>query len=129
MKKILLILGFLASTFISFSQSRLGYTEAEIKSDLYLWTFQSAYTNDDSTYYIYSETPDNYVVAYYFNSSGICNFCKLYTSDNATLNTFVQKYNNQYVIISDTKWKMYNSNGVMNIELIFKDGFSYFIYY
>jgi hypothetical protein len=35
------------------------------------------------------------------------------------LKHFIELYNKEYVIISDTEWKMYSKNNVATIELIY----------
>ena len=49
--------------------------------------------------------------------------------DNQTaLNVLVERYNREYVIISETEWKMYGNNGIMKISLIFaEEGGYYFL--
>jgi len=45
------------------------------------------------------------------------------------LNYYVEKYNNEYVIVSDKEWKYYTNNGlVLHIKLLYLEGNSYFNY-
>lgn len=130
MKPIFLFFTFLILSFTSFSQARIGFNSYVIKSDFYFWTFQSDYTNDGTnTYYIYTNTPERGMWAYYFNSEGICFLCKFFPNTQGDLNYYVENFNNKYVIVSDTEWKMYNNNGIMNIKLQFENGLSYFVFY
>jgi len=128
-KTILFILILLSTTLIGQSQGiRLGSTETQIKSEFYTWTFNSNHTTD-GIYYIYSNNYVRGTITYYFNANNVVNVCKVYPYTQGDLNYFAEEYTKHYVVISDTQWKAYTSEGIFNIELIFKDNLSYFIYY
>ena len=58
---------------------------------------------------------------YMFDSEDICKICLLVPDTQGDLNYYVELYNSQYVIVSETEWKMYNKNGIAKIELIFNN--------
>jgi len=112
------------------AQSRLGSTAAEIRKEFSDSEFklESGYTSD-YTYYIKIKTSIATVI-YYFDSKYICNLCMIIPDDQGSLNFYVEYYNNNYVIISSVKWKMYSEYGISNIELNFLDeGGYYFVWY
>ena len=130
MKKQLSILFFLVCSFtatLSFGQARIGSTEYEIKSDFPDKTFERGYTDKDVKWISFKGLLG--LTIYYCDENGKCNLCALFPNDQKTLNILAEKYNKEYVIISDTKWKMYSAGGVMYIDLKLEDDGYYFIYY
>lgn len=116
-----IVLFFLVQAFCTevSAQARLGSTESEIRKDFSGTSFKIART-DNGTKYIYYEN-NEMVVAYYLNDDNEC-FRTSIIPTQGTLNYLVEKYNKSYVIISDTKWKMYTDNGIVNIDLTFDNG-------
>ncbi len=55
---------------------------------------------------------------HYFTPERICDESQILTRTQGVLNYYVEKYNKSYVIISPTKWKMYNETGICDIELV-----------
>jgi hypothetical protein len=102
------------------AQARIGYTEKQIKSEFANYNFKTAYTKDN-TKYIYWEDAD-LISAYYLDNKNISYACIIVPKKQGILNYLVESYNKKYVIISETQWKMYNNNGIVNIELVFRDG-------
>jgi hypothetical protein len=128
MKKIFILLLFVLLRLFVYSQARLGWTETQIRNDFSTVYFTTAYT-DDGTKYIYGMYNGSNL-AYFFDENGLCDFVVLYPEDQGALNYFVELYNRKYVIISDTKWKAYLTNGgVVNIELKNDDFGTFFIFY
>jgi hypothetical protein len=113
------MLSFFFGIFISFAygQARLGYTEKEIRNESSQRVFDAGYT-DEGIRFIFT-TYSYGSVAYYFTQNGVCQTCMVRPNNQGSLNYLVEEYNRLYVIISDTKWKMYNNVGVMLIELIY----------
>ncbi len=118
--KILLFISWLLFAKNLLAQARIGYTEKQIKSEFSNYNFKTAYTNDN-TKYIYWEDAD-LISAYYLNDKNISYACIIVPKKQGVLNYLIESYNKKYVIISETQWKMYNNNGIVNIELVFKDG-------
>jgi len=116
-----IVLSFLVQAFCTevSAQARLGSTESEIRKDFSGTSFKIDRT-DDGTKYIYYEN-NEMVVFYYLNDDNEC-FVTRIIPRQGTLNYLVEKYNKSYVIISDTKWKMYTDNGIVNIDLTFNNG-------
>lgn len=126
MKHVLLFFTLFFLFQISYSQARIGWTESEIKSDFYYWTFETDYS-DAGLKYIFTDDAEYAIISYYFNSDGYCTFCAVLPNNRAGLNYYVQAYNSRYVVISDTKWKAYLESGVLIIELHFDSESPYFI--
>lgn len=113
----------------SFSQARLGSFAEEIKNEFWEdeYGLKEGYT-DDNIYYL-SLRMDRVSVLYYFNYDKICQFTIIIPDDQGALNYIVENYNNQYVIVSSTEWKMYSKNGISKIQLIYdEEGGYYFMW-
>lgn len=126
MKKILFIIVFSLFAFLTNAQSRLGYTESQIKSDFSNQTFKTNYT-EAGTRYIYFDD-GNILAMYFFDENGICNLCSAYPLRTGVLNYMVEKFNKEYVIIDDTKWKYYTGNVIIYIQLVDVSGKMTFIF-
>lgn len=110
------------------AQSRLGYTEYDIRNvEFPNEKFTTRFTDDKIKYIVWeNERVVNY---YYFDSKGLCNNCFTMPKSVGVLNYYVEKYNNEYVIVSDKEWKYYTNNGlVLHIKLLYLEGNSYFNY-
>lgn len=127
MKKLLLLLFFTLTVFISNSQSRLGYTEYQIKQDFSNKTFKTNYT-EAGVKYVYFD--DGEILAmYFFDEDGICNLCSALPLTSGVLNYMVERFNKEYVIIDDTKWKYYTgSNVIIYIQLVDVSGKMTFVF-
>lgn len=127
MKKIFILFSFFITIF-SFSQSRLGSTEREIKNEFSdrKYELEENYVQNIYTISVRLEIAQ---VHYLFNSDKICEMVFIYPHNQGGLNYYVEMYNNQYVVISDKKWKMYSDNGIANIELKVGDTGSFFVWY
>jgi hypothetical protein len=110
-----------------FSQARLGYTEQQIENIFSEKNFHTGYA-DDGTKYIYTEF-NLCIAAYYFNSYGISDMVILIPKTQGNLNALVERYNSQYVIISQNQWKAYLKNGgIITIYLFYNDNGPYFVF-
>lgn len=127
MKYIFLILALVFSMSYTKAQGRIGYSEWEIRSEFPEKTFKSG-NDKDGDKWIEMET-DISSVRYYFNAlhDWNCYLTMIIPDNQAALNFLVEKYNKEYVIISETKWKMYGNNGITKINLIFADDGGYYI--
>lgn len=121
MKKALLTILFGLASIVIFGQVRLGSSVTEIKKEFWesSYKLKGGYT-DDNLYYISIET-ERASVIYYFNSDKVCTLCAILPDNQGQLNYYVELYNNQYVIVSPTQWKMYSNNGIANINLVYPD--------
>lgn len=127
MKKIILILLFNLFSFFSFSQSRLGFTEYEIRKDFSNEYFYTGKTEQGLKYIYFND--QRIISMYFFDSNGVCNLCSAMPLNSGTLNYMVELYNKQYVIIDDTKWKYYTGNGgIIYISLVEVSGKLTFVY-
>jgi hypothetical protein len=117
------ILVFIATLSV-FGQARIGSTEQSIRNDFSDRTFKSGYDSDGDKW-ISAENSFSSII-YYFNSNKVCYLTAVIPDTEAALNYLVEEYNKTYVIISETKWKMYSANGIMEIELKFSDGGGYY---
>ena len=129
MKKIILTSIFVVTSYIVFGQARLGYSEAEIKTEFSnsRYKLTSDY-NEDGIYYITIET-ERAIVSYLFNSDKICKASFILPNNDGALNFYVEMYNKEYVILSPTNWKVYSSQGISDIELIYpENGGTFFLW-
>ncbi len=110
-----------------FGQARLFSTESQIKSEFSEMNFKSGYLNDGARYISFSNK--DIWVAYSFNKDGLCDFCSVKPKTQGLINATVERFNKQYVIISDREWKFYSDKGIMYINLEFVDQKAIFHYY
>lgn len=128
MNKLLSTIGllFILTTF-AFGQARVRWKEQAIRNDFPARTFDHGYTDKGVKWISFDKEIASTI--YYFDDNGTCNLCAVFPHTQKILNGLVEKYNKEYVIVSDTKWKMYSGNGNMYIELKLKDEGYYFISY
>lgn len=102
----------------SFGQARLGSSAKEIKQEFA--DAKYALKENYGTEGVYSITLRNNLatVIYYFDSEKICGRTIIIPDNEAVLNAYVENYNKNYVVINDTKWKMYSNDGISYIELV-----------
>ena len=105
-------------TKIVISQVRLNYAKSEIVSEFSDNKFklkEFKYNGLDAVA-IFTVRVN---LLYLFNTSksSIMNILIPHTQED--LKHFIELYNKEYVIISDTEWKMYSKNNVATIELIY----------
>lgn len=126
MRKALLTLSLAAVSIIGFGQARLGFSKQEIRTEFIAprYNLQSGYT-DDGTYFISIEV-ERASVIYLFNSEGYCTATGIIPDNQGALNFFVEMYNDRYVIISPTEWKMYSEDGILSIKLIYPENGGYY---
>jgi hypothetical protein len=115
MKKYLLGLLLVLSSFFGFSQSRIGFSEREIRNEFSAETFKVNFT-DKGIKYIYF-TSDYMTAMYFLNSENICTHCIAIPNNVGTLNALVQRYNKEFVIINDVSWKYYTGSNIIYITL------------
>jgi len=127
MKKALLTILISLTGIVVFGQVRLGSSIEEVKSEFWRSELNPTEGYDsDGDYYITVEF-EKAIVQYFFREDEICNLAFLTPKSQGALNFYVELYNKQFVIISDTEWKMYSENGIANIRLIFpEDGRLFF---
>lgn len=129
MKKVVLFITFLLFSFVTFSQSRLGYTAEQIKAEFWESSYNLMSSHDSSGNLYTAIKTNNAFVFYYFNSDNKCIVTFVVPDNQGALNTFVEMYNSRYVILGPTRWKMYSSGGVADIKLVVKeDGRFYFMW-
>jgi len=126
MRRTLLTILFAITSVVVFGQARLGSSASEIKSEFWESTYNQKSGYDDvGDYYISIET-EFASVMYYFNSDKLCYVTYIAPDNQGALNFYVENYNKKYVVVSGTKWKMYNENGISNIELVYPESGGYF---
>jgi hypothetical protein len=126
MKQLLITLTFFFVFNSLFSQSRIGYSEYEIRSEFKFDNFVT-HTMEGGNKYIVKEELGikDY---YYFNSDNICTVCLREPTTTVILNWMVESYNKKYVIISPREWNIYCDNGtILSCVLKNVDGTNYFV--
>lgn len=123
MKTIILTLFLFISAIVS-AQVRLGSSASDIRSECSdsEYELESGYSND--IYYIKYKT-EGAVVTHLFDEDSTAVMGFISPDDLGVLHSYVEMYNNRYVIISDKEWKMYTGSGVVNISLVLEDDGSY----
>lgn len=126
MKKIIILFIVLCCVSIfGFSQSRLGFTEDSIRKEYYLKDFTVVVATDSSRRFI-AWQDDDIISYYYFDKEGLCDLCYVQMKNNGVLNGYVERFNKQYVIVSNTEWKLYSDNGIIICKLLKLGGKMYF---
>ncbi len=125
-KNLLSVLCFMFIAHTANAQARIGYTSAAIREEYSAsnYALKSGYLNDGTLYI--QITTYNSTVYYFFNSNYICESTVIQPDNQGALNSIVETYNKQYVIIDSTHWKMYNANGICTVELVYPDSGGYF---
>jgi hypothetical protein len=125
MKTLILSALLLASTTL-LSQVRLGNSRSEIYKEFQEYSPEFG-TFEDGTPHL-SFTTSRAYVRHSFNASGYCTDAMVVPLNQGALNFYVEMYNRQYVIVSQTEWKMYNSNGIATIKLISYNDMAFFLW-
>lgn len=119
-------------TVVVVSQARLGSSYKEIKDEFghdpdYNLTEKLVSEPVDGMYYKYIEVSfDKASAGYFFTTELICYMTIIVPDNQGALNFYVEYYNKHYVIISPTRWRMYNSNGYCDIKLVYLDDGTYY---
>lgn len=128
MKKILLVFILALCSTMAFSQSRLGYSESEIRNEFWETRYNLKSNYDKSGNYYISIFTETATVFYYFDTNKDCIITFIVPDNQGALNAFVETYNTRYVIVSPTEWKMYSNAGVSQIKLVYKDNRYFFMW-
>lgn len=127
MKKIIFLVFLLFLTGVSKSQSRIGYSERQIRQEFTNLKFEQGYTEDGIKYI--STVGERLMIIHYFDKNGFSVMCSATPIDVGMLNFLAEKYNKNYVIINERKWKYYDQGGqILNIELVEISGLLTFVY-
>lgn len=114
---------------LAFSQARLGSTAIEIREEFSDSTYHLEEGVTDSGSPFISVELDRSSAMYMLNDEDICALTFIVPDDPGALNGMVEEYNNRYVIISPTEWRMYGEGGYADVQLVFlDDGRFYFIW-
>jgi len=46
----------------------------------------------------------------------------IYPASQVNINAYVERYNARYAVISNTKWRAYFENGILEVELCYSGG-------
>lgn len=119
MKKLLILVLLTISTFVQ-GQARIGYSEADLRSDKELSKFviKSDVTKEGEVY-LYFESSN--IIVIYGMQDGNSVYTSIIPKSIGTVQAYVEIYNKQYVIVNATKWLQYTSNGILECNLIVAD--------
>ena len=126
MKKLLLTGAAIAFSLFTSAQPRNGFTYSEIKTEFAGSKMETKVDEDGVTYLILDGT--DMFTMFYFDKDGECYMSVIAPQTMGMLNGIVQMYNQKYVIISATEWKMYNNLGHISITLNHQEGSTFFIW-
>lgn len=129
MKKMILFISLLVST-VSLSQARLGYTYNEVRYE-YGTKYQYEYITG------YDEKLGKYLQVYlpvgtafyYFNSDNKCYITSVIPGTKGDLHYYIQKFNEEYVIVDGNNWLMYANGETLAIELDYTENGYFFLFY
>ena len=124
--KTLLTLAFTLLSIVATAQARIGFTEAEIRADQTNWTWETDYS--DGKKFIRTETANMYII-HSFGDDNLSRFTIVQPKESVKVQGYVQILNDQYVIVSSTKWLMYLENTILECNLKVSDkGAIYFLW-
>lgn len=124
MKKLILTAIILLS-FKAQSQSRLGFSYADILTEFKVkYDYTTGYSEDLGKYLRFDMITAD--VTYYFNQENTCYTVILIPDSEEDMHSYVEKYNSKYTIIDDVTWKVYSNGGTVTIELMYADNGGYF---
>lgn len=109
------------------AQARLGSSRYDILSEFYDSSPVVGVDNSGQVYIDVEFVRAN--VRYYLDQGGDCSLVFIMPKTQGDLNFYVEYYNNSYVILSSTSWKMYSTDGsIAKISLMSQDGVSVFVW-
>jgi len=122
MKKIILTVLMIVLTTLSYSQARLNSTYKEIKTEFDKPGngYKEGVIEGKEIPYIQVQLESSSVM-YIFDKDDLCGLTWIRPVNTKLVNKYVEKYNNNYVSVSDTEWKAYLDGHVSKIELITLD--------
>lgn len=115
MKQLLTIL-FVLMFLPVFSQARIGNTLAQLKTE-----FPNGFQSTDNGVVIYEIVLGEDRVAYFLEGDSVT-ATGIYPASQVTINAYVERYNAKYAVISNTKWRAYFENGILEVELCYSEG-------
>ena len=130
MKKIISIIVLLSTIILTAnSQARMWSTADEIMTE-FKEQNPLKETDEDGSKYIQIDFTGFAMFYYYLNDDNKCYECFIMPDDEGDLHGIIERYNNKYVVVSDTQWKFYSGISVCYIKLReTKTGLAYFDWY
>jgi hypothetical protein len=108
------------------AQARLGSSKSAIMNDFIENNIQVNKADNGREYLSFvSEMSTN---LYYFDTNENCETVVIFPKNNTAINFLVEYYNNHYVIIDETHWKMYTSETIAKIDLVYFEQSAMFIW-
>lgn len=108
----------------SFAQHRIGHTKQNIIEECKKMGWEYRFSEDKENKIKFKMLTISvnsgyfrYKVRHCFNNADICYVSVISPNDNETLNKLVRLYNEEYIPVSDTKWKAYTPSGIMLCSL------------
>jgi len=126
MKQFLLIIFFACTSIAAFTQSRIGFSASEIKTEFWERQYNLKESFDTSNRYYIAIKTKRANVAYVFDEKQFCTITYIFPLDQGALNFYVELYNSRYVVAGLNQWKMYSNGGVSEILLIYPESGGYF---
>ena len=108
------------------AQARLGSNKSDIMKEFSEKNIKVNLTDDGEEYLSFESNIS--VNLYYLDKDEICYNVVIFPKDNSAINTLVEFYNDKYVVIDESHWKMYTSNGIAKIDLIFFENSAMFVW-
>ncbi|MDZ4203460.1 MAG: hypothetical protein U1C46_01460 [Bacteroidales bacterium] len=129
MKRVVFLISILILSLQANSQGRLGYSASQILDEFSQpdYNLENGYDNDGD--YFIKVKYERADVFYYFKTSDSCYLTLVAPESDGSLNSYVEAFNNRYVIISSVNWKSYSAQGISDIKLYFpQSGRPYFLW-
>lgn len=123
--KTFLVLLTLLFTFAVNAQARLGVTYNDVYEE---YRYLTPTVTTEKQGLCLDVTTPTVQLLYYFDEDKNCKTTIIYPKSQGILNGYVERYNNNYVIVSNTEWKMYSQNTISSIKLVSYEDLIFFVW-
>lgn len=117
MKKLIFILMMALLPFVSSSQPLFGYTPSEIRSKYPNANWQYKKWGNNMDMLSMSFEADDLLVIYFFNKKDRSVITTIAPLTQGELQSFIETYNQRYVIVDSYTWKFYDEGNIFLCEL------------
>ena len=121
----LLVLLAVLFTFALNAQARLGVSYNDVYEE---YRYLTPTVTTEKQGLCLDVTTSTVQLLYYFNEDKNCKTTIICPRTQGILNGYVEKYNNSYVIVSNTEWKMYSQNAISSIKLVTHEDLIFFVW-
>lgn len=132
MKRLVFFLILNVFSLSSFAQFYLGLSTNEAKRQIQanagVYTqIKTAHSSDGTISFGWTE--DLWDGVLFFNHEGFSNMFVMIPKNQVVMNTTIQNFNEKYVVVSNTQWKVYSRGATYQVDLIYVKSFGKYAFY